>query len=213
MRAVGGTEGNPYPGGLWQIRGNKYGGEQVWNEVQTFAVGATGGAPSVVYGKPSWQQGISPYTMRAEPDVSYNAAIDGGVIVRVGGFHTVVGGTSAGAPQWAAIIALANELRGKQGRLPLGRATPQLYAIAQDPASYQADFHDILTGDNTLFGQGSGLPGFSAMPGYDLPTGLGTPVPAAAALTPTGQLVSPGLKPGLTPDEPARARYGVNCPP
>ncbi len=94
----------------------------------------------------------------------------------------MVGGTSAGAPQWAAIVALANELRGKQGRLPLGRATPQLYAIAQDSRSYGEDFHDILTGNNALGGAaglpGLGippLPGFSAGPGFDIPTGLGTP--------------------------------------
>jgi hypothetical protein len=50
-----------------------------------------------------------------------------------------------------------------------------MYAIAHDPALYGADFHDILTGDNSLFGAGSGLPGFSAGPGFDVPTGLGTP--------------------------------------
>ena len=172
--AVGGTEGNPYPGGLWQIQGSKYGGEQVWNEITPTVfpgAGATGGAPSVVYAAPAWQSG----PMRTEPDVAYNAALNGGVVIRLDGHHGVVGGTSAGAPQWAAIVALANELRGKQGKPPLGLATPQLYAIAHDPALYRADFHDILTGDNSLFGAGSGLPGFSAGPGFDIPTGLGTP--------------------------------------
>jgi subtilase family serine protease len=172
--AVGGTEGNPSPGGLWQIQGSKYGGEQVWNEITPTVfpgAGATGGAPSVVYAAPAWQSG----PMRTEPDVAYNAALNGGVVIRLDGHHGVVGGTSAGAPQWAAIVALANELRGKQGKPPLGLATPQLYAIAHDPALYRADFHDILTGDNSLFGAGSGLPGFSAGPGFDIPTGLGTP--------------------------------------
>jgi subtilase family serine protease len=178
--AVGGTEGNPYPGGLWGAPG-KYGAEQVWNELTPLVfpgAGATGGAPSVVFAAPPWQQGLTGYSTRTEPDVAYNAAVNGGVIVVLGGRHGVVGGTSAGAPQWAAIVALANELRGKQGRLPLGRATPQLYAIAQSSRSYGEDFHDILTGNNALGAGLSGfptLPGFSAGPGYDIPTGLGTP--------------------------------------
>ena len=182
--AVGGTKGSPYPGGLWSAPG-KYGGEQVWNELMPTVfpgAGATGGAPSVVYAQPPWQQGLTPYSTRTEPDVAYNAAVNGGVIIVLGGRHGVVGGTSAGTPQWAAIVALANELRGKQGRSPLGRATPQLYAIAQDTKSYGDDFHDILTGNNALGGAFGlpwfgipPLPGFSAGPGYDLATGLGTP--------------------------------------
>jgi subtilase family serine protease len=107
------------------------------------------------------------------PDVAYNAADNGGVIVVLGGLHGVVGGTSAGAPQWAAIIALANDLRGKRG--PLGAATPQLWALAHAKNDYRQDFHDITTGSNALFGLGSGFPGFSAGPGYDYATGLGTP--------------------------------------
>lgn len=176
--AVGGTEGSPYPAGLWQPHGKQYGGEQVWNEILPTifpGAGASGGAPSIVYPAPLWQNGVTGSSMRAEPDVSYNAANNGGVIVLLGGMHGVVGGTSAGAPQWAAIVALANELRGKQGRVPLGLATPQLYSLAQDRKNYREDFHDITMGNNALFGQGSGLPGFSAGPGYDLATGLGTP--------------------------------------
>jgi subtilase family serine protease len=111
--------------------------------------------------------------MRAVPDVSYNAAFNGGVIVVLGGRHGVVGGTSAGAPQWAAIIALANDLRGKRG--PLGAATPQLWALASDKNDYRQDFHDITTGSNALFGLGPPFPGFLAGPGYDYATGLGTP--------------------------------------
>jgi len=116
--------------------------------------------------------------MRAEPDVSYNAAVNGGVVIVVGGCrgapgcHGLVGGTSAGAPQWAAIVALANELRGRQAKGPLGLATPALYAIARDTQLYHQDFHDIVIGDNGFAGT---LPGFSARPGYDLATGLGTP--------------------------------------
>ena len=118
--------------------------------------------------------------MRAEPDVSYNAAFNGGVIVVLTNpqgvtQHGVVGGTSAGAPQWAAIVALANEVRGLRGIGPLGIATAQLWTLARDKNAYRQDFHDIIVGNNTLLGSGSGLPGFDAGPGYDYATGLGTP--------------------------------------
>jgi subtilase family serine protease len=174
--SVGGTMGGSYPTGLWN-RG-RYGSEQAWNELipsSGVGAGAGGGAPSVVYQAPAWQRGVSGSSMRVVPDVSYNAAFNGGVIVVLGGLHGVVGGTSAGAPQWAAIVALANELRGDRGGSPVGAATPQLWTIAGSRPDYRQDFHDIVTGSNALFGLGSGFPGFSAGPGYDYATGLGTP--------------------------------------
>jgi subtilase family serine protease len=189
---VGGTEGNPYPGGLWQSGG--YGGEQVWNE--PFAPGAGGGAPSVLFPAPPWQQGLTQFSTRTTPDVSYNAAINGGVVVVlscapdasgqvIAGCdashpHSVlIGGTSAGAPQWAGIIALANEVRDRQHKPPVGYVSPALYGLAANPGSYARDFHDITVGNNTLDLSVFGLPpsafGFSATPGFDIPTGLGTP--------------------------------------
>jgi subtilase family serine protease len=171
--AVGGTMGYPDPFGLLQK--GRYGAEQVWNEVLPTAAGASGGGPSTLFPAPPWQLGITGTAMRAEPDVSYNAANDGGVIVVFGGLHGVVGGTSAAAPQWAGIVALANELRGRQGKPGLGLATPQLYAIARDKHAYRDDFHDITIGSNAIFGPDSGLFGYTAKPGYDFPTGLGTP--------------------------------------
>src|SRR5260370_26976145 len=88
-----------------------YGGEQVWNEPSFGA--ATGGAPSLLFGVPSYQSGLN-LTARG-PDVAYNAAINGGVLVVYGGLGVplvfIVGGTSAGSPQWAGIIALANQAR------------------------------------------------------------------------------------------------------
>jgi subtilase family serine protease len=172
--AVGGTEGNPYPGGLWNH--GRYGGEQVWNEVlPSGQAGASGGAPSRIYPKPIWQYGVTPSTTRAEPDVAYNAAANGGVIIAFHGTFGVIGGTSAGAPQWAAIIALANELRAKARRGPVGLVAPLLYLLARDRSTYRQDFHDITTGSNIFLGPDSGLPGFYAGPGYDYPTGLGTP--------------------------------------
>jgi subtilase family serine protease len=97
------------------------------------------------------------------------------VVVVLGGKHGVVGGTSAGAPQWAAIVALANEARGRRGMGPLGIASAQIWSLARDKNSYRQDFHDITVGNNALFGSSAGLPGFAAGPGYDYATGLGTP--------------------------------------
>jgi subtilase family serine protease len=172
--AVGGTEGDPYPGGLWN--NGRYGGEQVWNEViPGVGAGATGGAPSAIYPVLPWQLGLVPTLQRAEPDVAFDAANNGGVVIAFHGRFGVIGGTSVGSPSWAAIVALANELRGRQGKPPLGLATPQIYLLARDHAAYRRDFHDITTGANDLGNGQFGFPGFSAGPGYDFPTGLGTP--------------------------------------
>ena len=91
-----------------------------------------------------------------------------------------VGGTSAGTPQWAAIIALANQVRlqGKHGQ-PVGLVAPLLYDIGKDKKAYARDFHDITVGQNGLDLTAFGFPptpfSFSADPGFDVPTGLGTP--------------------------------------
>lgn len=169
--AVGGTEGGQYPDGLW--KNGHYGSEEVWNE--PFLPGATGGGPSAIFAAPPWQSGLTGGSMRGTPDVAYNAAVNGGVVIVIGHLHTVMGGTSAATPQWAAIVALANELRGRQALLPLGQATPQLYAIGSAGGDYQPDFHDITSGNNALFGDPTQMPGFTASTGWDFATGLGTP--------------------------------------
>jgi len=175
--AVGGTEGNAYPGGLWN--NGQYGGEQVWNEVflDTGQIGASGGAPSTVYPLPIWQRGVAAARGgRAVPDVAWNAAANGGVIISFGGQFGAIGGTSAAAPQWAGVLALANELRAKADRSQVGLVTPVLYFLGRDKATYRQDFHDITVGNNVFADAlGSGLPGFSAGAGYDYATGLGTP--------------------------------------
>lgn len=149
-----------------------YGGEQVWNEPQFGA--ATGGAPSLLFGVPSYQAGLG-LTARG-PDVDYNAAIDGGVLVVYGGLGApvlfIVGGTSAGSPQWAGIAALANEARANLGKGPIGAINPTLYSI-YNSARYATDFHDITVGNDTLSGTSVG---YSAGTGYDLASGIGTPI-------------------------------------
>jgi subtilase family serine protease len=200
--AVGGTEGNPYPDGLLSDAGT-YGGEQAWNEISPFGgAGASGGAPSAVFDAPPWQRSLHTKD-RLVPDVSYNAALVGGALVIVscrpnpdpadGGMtldpkcvdpsrqgYISVGGTSAGAPQWAAIVALANQVRMSQAKSPLGLVSPLLYELAKDKRAYARDFNDITTGSNALDLRAFGAPapsefGFAAAPGYDLATGLGTP--------------------------------------
>lgn len=189
VTAVGGTQGNPYPGGLAGCGSatctGGYGGEQVWNEPAFGAAG--GGAPSLLFGAPPYQASLG-LSARATPDISYNAAVNGGVLVRwsavpsAAGFY-IVGGTSAGSPQWAAIVALANQ--ANHG--PLGFINTALYALAQSEA-YSSDFHDITVGDNTLVGTPFG---FNAGPGWDDASGWGTPnvanlVPDLVKCTTTG---------------------------
>jgi subtilase family serine protease len=149
-----------------------YGGEQVWNE-PFFGV-ATGGAPSLLFGVPSYQSGLG-LTARTTPDISYNGSINGGVLVTYSALGTpllfIVGGTSAGSPQWAAIGALANQYSAKHGHGPLGFINPALYQLAES-GSYGNDFHDITVGNNRLVGTPVG---FNAAPGYDAASGWGTP--------------------------------------
>ena len=149
-----------------------YGGEQVWNEPSFGA--ATGGAPSLLFGVPSYQAGLG-LTARG-PDVAYNAAVDGGVLVVYGGFGSpvffIVGGTSAGSPQWAGITALANQARANLGKGPIGDLNPTLYSIYHS-ARYATDFHDITVGNDQLVGSSVG---FSAGAGYDVASGIGSPV-------------------------------------
>jgi len=149
-----------------------YGGEQVWNEPSFGA--ATGGAPSLLFGVPSYQAGLG--LSARGPDVDYNAAINGGVLVVYGGFGApvvfIVGGTSAGSPQWAGITALANQARATVGKGPIGDLNPVLYSIYHS-ARYSTDFHDITVGNDQLVGSSVG---FSAGAGYDVASGIGSPI-------------------------------------
>jgi len=100
-------------------------------------------------------------TMRGVPDVSGDADPQTGYQVRVDGTNTVIGGTSAVAPLWAALIARLNAIDGK----PAGLLAPLLYA---NPAALR----DIVQGNNG---------DFAAAPGWDACTGLGSPNGAALA--------------------------------
>jgi len=156
-----------------------YGAEQVWNE-KLLGI-ATGGAPSLYFPVPLYQLGLG-LTSRTTPDVSYNAAVDGGVfgywtagesfVPPVKGGFYIFGGTSAGSPQWSAIAALADQLAMQDHRGTIGFINPTLYLIGHNSFLYNRDFHDITVGNNIVAGS---TIGFSAQRGWDDASGWGTP--------------------------------------
>ncbi|MDI3316592.1 MAG: S53 family peptidase [Bacillota bacterium] len=144
----------------------------------------SGGGTSLYEPEPGYQvsYGIDSGGARAVPDVSFDADPNTGVAVYdstryqgQSGWY-VVGGTSFGAPSWAALVALADESR----TAPLAGADSLLYQLATG-ALYAQNYRDVLTGSNGSCGSLC-----TAGPGYDFVTGLGSPlagslVPALAA--------------------------------
>ncbi|MEW9583506.1 protease pro-enzyme activation domain-containing protein [Paraburkholderia sp. DGU8] len=136
--------------------------EVVWNDGAQG--GASGGGVSRAFPVPTWQNGLSatalgggrkPLGGRGVPDVAGDASPVTGYSVLIDGTQTVVGGTSAVAPLWAALIARINAAKGQ----PAGFINPKLY---KTPAAC----NDITQGNN-----GS----FAAAAGWDACTGLGSP--------------------------------------
>lgn len=191
VTAVGGTELNDSGGTYWATRNNSNGAsalsyipETVWNDsVATNSLEAGGGGASVLFSKPSWQTGpgVPNDNARDLPDVSLQASpLRYPYIIESQGFTFWVGGTSASTPSFAGIVALLNQYLVSQGSLAapgLGNINPVLYQVAQ--ASPSA-FHDTTSGNNAVpcvqstAGCVDGAVGFSAGPGYDLATGLGS---------------------------------------
>jgi hypothetical protein len=115
------------------------------------------------------------------PDVSADADQETGYVGFIGDKWEVSGGTSAAAPLWAAFTALANASPTCRG-IPIGFANPSLYSIAG--SSYLSNFHDItepsLKDRANNNPEGTGM--FPVGPGYDMATGIGSPIgPALAA--------------------------------
>ncbi|HEX6507142.1 MAG TPA: S53 family peptidase [Chloroflexota bacterium] len=160
-----GTATNADPNGRYQ-------GEQVWND----PYGATGGGMSSLIDEPFFQLAAvgssinkTLHKHRGIPDVAYNGGVVGGVLAVWGvggGCCFIFGGTSAGAPQWAGIIADLNQARGR----PMGFINDRLYLLGH-LGVLRGLFHDITVGDNSF----GGVDGYPAKPGYDLATGWGTP--------------------------------------
>ncbi len=140
--------------------GNQISQEVVWND-QSSGGGATGGGFSATFSVPSWQTSAVPSgsTGRGVPDVAANAAPATGYNVVVDGQQETVGGTSAAAPLWAGLIALINQQLVQQGKQTAGFINPTLYQNG-------SDLHDITQGNNGAY---------SAGPGWDACTGLGSP--------------------------------------
>jgi kumamolisin len=141
--------------------------EVVWNET-AINEGATGGGVSDLFGLPSWQANahVPPsvndkHAGRGVPDVAGDADPATGYQILVDGQQGTIGGTSAVAPLWAGLLALVNQKRGK----PIGYLNPLLYQNYQQLLQNKA-LRDITSGNN-----GS----YSAGPGWDACTGLGSP--------------------------------------
>ena len=143
----------------------------------------SGGGYSILFPRPSFQNSLPtgstfvgssvgappPNTnMRGTPDIAYNASGATAVLVFFDGFWFAVGGTSAGAPQWAGLIAMADQIAGHN----VGYINPALYQIASDPAKYAKDFFDPKELCNQV---DPSIPGYCASTGWDAVTGLGTP--------------------------------------
>lgn len=139
-----------------------YLGETAWD--------GSGGGLSRIENQPTYQQSFpipnNPLGKRGVPDISFNADPNTGFSVydSMNGGWLVVGGTSAGAPAWAALFAIVNSARSSK----LPSAPALLYSIGK--TQYTANFNDITTGSNGDCGYYC-----NATTGYDYVTGLGTP--------------------------------------
>ncbi len=183
--AVGGTT-------LTQT-GGVYDSETAWSDA--------GGGQSVHELEPAWQSRVQDSGFRQTPDVAFVADYVAGVAIYDSYDFTdatpwaAVGGTSLSAPCWAGLVAIADQLRVSAGLAPLegsSQTLPGLYALPP------GDFHDVVSGDN----------GNAAAVGYDMATGLGTPVASllvpdlallVAATPPTVVSVTPSLDAGTLP--------------
>ncbi len=160
ITVVGGTTLTTDQAGAWRS-------ETTWN-------GSSGGI-STLFPIPTWQRGIEmaanrgSTTMRNVPDV---AMVGDNVWTISGrGRSMAVVGTSIATPLWAAFTALINEQAAANGQPPVGFINPALYAIAKGP-EYAKLFHDVTTGNNR---NAESPTRYSAVRGYDLCTGWGTP--------------------------------------
>jgi uncharacterized repeat protein (TIGR01451 family) len=192
VTVVGGTTlSTTGPGGSWTS-------ETVWNWYTTgLGTAASSGGISTTYSIPSWQAPVSMAsnqgnsTQRNIPDVALTA--DAVYVIYDSGSSGYFGGTSCAAPLWAGFTALVNEQAVSGGNPTVGFLNPALYAIGTGP-NYLADFHDITTGNNT---NPSSPVLFTAVAGFDLCTGWGTPngsnlINALAPLPNTPIVVSAG---------------------
>jgi subtilase family serine protease len=170
---VGAKCGNGFnPGGIYS--------EVAW----TFS----GGGYSSIFGPQSWQSTLPAGSSfsgstRGIPDVAFQASSATGGLIYLSlppdgngsnvnaastGWYSI-GGTSLSCPQWAGIVALADQLNGK----PLGYINPALYELGANPTTYANDFYDVAS--QNFNQEDPAVPGFQSTTGWDAVTGLGTP--------------------------------------
>ncbi|HEY4988224.1 MAG TPA: S53 family peptidase [Opitutaceae bacterium] len=159
-----------------------YAGEIVWDDISdAMSPSASGGGVSGFYPKPSWQTGgsvLAGQTTRCVPDVAAISTVSAqnldlgsgfspfsdtefGVLIYENGTPSGAIGTSLAAPVWAGVTALINQARASSGMGSIGLLNPHLYPLAGTSA-----FNDVTSGNNGAY---------TAGPGYDLCTGLGSP--------------------------------------
>lgn len=178
--AVGGTA-------LFINSDGNYSREAGWEGPLETAGG--GGGLSVVYQRPSWQDGpgvnnqfsngarqVPDVAADADPLTGYSVYYSGGGCSGADCWH-VVGGTSGAAPLWAGLVLLANQLSRSHGGKPLGLLNPLLYQLGSGARAGQL-FHDVHIGGNLYY---------PATPGWDYSTGLGTPIGAPLVQALAGQ--------------------------
>jgi subtilase family serine protease len=158
VTTVGGTTVNKDSGGNYS--------EIAWSK--------SGGGFSRFYKTPAYQQN-GPQAVKEQlanrrgvPDVSGAADPYTGMAIYINGQWTLAGGTSASAPLWAGIVAVGSQMANR----PLGFLNPGLYKIGDTAGQNAQDFRDIIQGNNT----NANVPGYSAVPGWDPVTGLGSPL-------------------------------------
>jgi hypothetical protein len=139
---------------------------------------------------------LTSFGVRLSPDVAYDGDPNTGysVLDSANGGWFQVGGTSAGAPQWAALMAVADQGRQLAGLPPLSstQTLDALYGIysGTNGTSYTSNFHDITKGYSTgaynvvdgsgnIVGRITVAPG----PGYDMVTGVGSPAANVLAVS------------------------------
>jgi subtilase family serine protease len=153
------------------------GGTTLFNQNGTYAETAwsqSGGGFSKFFSEPSFQTQLPSSDQselngrRGVPDVAADGDPSSGWPIYQLGQQTVIGGTSAATPVWAALLAIADQMAGH----PLGLINPALYKLGLG-SSYNQDFHDIALGNNSV--PSVGIQGYSAVAGWDPITGWGTP--------------------------------------
>ncbi len=189
VTAVGGTDLTTNgSGGSWQS-------ETAW-------IGSSGGASPNNFPIPAYQQlpGVinasngGSTTVRNLPDVAAEAN-DDNWFCAAGNCQGGLGGTSFAAPRWAGFMALINQQATQNGSASVGFLNPIIYAIGVS-SSYGSDFHDITFGNNN-----NSIGGFSAVPGYDLVTGWGSP---------NGQAMIDAIATGSPPASDLSGTFTVN---